>query len=118
MTDTETRTGQAVLADILAAYMPEADTGQDGARNHQIAGETFTALAEHGYAFVKLPPPLHDNEGSAHVAYSGANTVYYAMPGHIDSDTFQTWDHPDDARDDATALMAAAHAADTMESTQ
>lgn len=118
MTDTETRTAQAILADVLAAYMPEADTGQDGARNHQIAADAFTALAEHGYAVVKLPPPLHDNGESAHVAYSGANTVYYATSGHVDSDTFQTWDHSDDARDDATALLAAAHAADTMESTQ
>lgn len=117
MTDTETRTAQAVLADILATYMPEADTGQDGTRNHQIAAETFTALTEHGYSFVKLSPPLHDDAEAAHVAYSGANTVYYAAPGHIDSDSFQTWEHPDDARDDATALLAAAHAADTMEST-
>ena len=31
---------------------------------------------------------------------------------------FQTWDHPDDARDAAAALLAAAHAADTMEATQ
>jgi hypothetical protein len=114
MSDTETPAAQAILADILAAYMPEADTGQDGTRNHQIADEAFTALAEHGYAFVKLPPPLHDNEGSAHVA----NTVYYATSGLVHSDTFQTWDHPDDARDDSTALLAAAHAADTMESTQ
>lgn len=118
MTDTETYTAQTILADILATYMPEADTGQDGTRNHQIADEAFTALTERGYEFVKLPPPLHDNAESAHVAYSGANTVYYATPGHIDSDSFQTWDHPDDARDDATALLAAAHAADTMESAQ
>ncbi|PBA23752.1 hypothetical protein CKJ66_26155 [Mycobacterium avium] len=118
MTDTENHTAQAILADIVATYMPEADIGQDGTRNHRIADEAFAALAEHGYAFVKLPPPLRDNEGSAHVAYSGANTVYYATPGHVHSDTFQTWDHPDDARDDATALLAAAHAADTMESTQ
>lgn len=118
MSDTETPAAQAILADILAAYMPEADTGQDGIRNHRIADEAFAALAEHGYAFVKLPPPLRDNEGSAHVAYSGANTVYYATSGLVHSDTSQTWDHPDDARDDATALLAAAHAADTMESTQ
>lgn len=118
MTDTETRTGQSILADILAASIPEADTGQDSARSHQIADKAFTALNNHGYAFVKLPPPLHDNEQSTHVAYSGANTVYYATPGRVESDTFQTWGHPDDARDDATALLAAAHTADTMESTQ
>ncbi|WP_237099466.1 hypothetical protein [Mycobacteroides abscessus] len=118
MTDAESSAAQAILADVLATYMPEADAGQDGARNLQIADEAFIALAEHGYALVKLPPPLQDNEGSAHVAYAGANTVYYATPGHITSDSLQTWDHSADARDDAAALLAAADTADAMESTQ
>lgn len=118
MTDTETHTAQAALADILATHMPDPPHGHDGTRNHQIAAEALTSLGELGYAFVKLPTPLHDDAGTAHVAYSGANTVYYAAAGRVDSDTFQTWKHPDDARDDAAALLAASRAADTMEPTQ
>lgn len=118
MTDTEAHSAQAILAEILASHMPEAVSGQDNTHNHQIAAEVFTALSVGGYVCVKLPPPVAADGETACVAFSGANTVYYATPGQIDSDTLQKWEQPDDARVDATALLAAAHTADTMESKQ
>jgi hypothetical protein len=65
MTGTETPSAQTVLADILATHMPEANTGQDSTRTHQIAAEAFTALSVAGYACVKLPPALPADEETA-----------------------------------------------------
>jgi hypothetical protein len=114
MTGTGTPSAETVLADILAALVPEANTGQDSTRTHQSAAEAFTALSVGGYACIKLPPALPADEETACAAFSGANTVYFAAPGEIDSDNLRKWKH----RVDATALLAAAHTADTMKSKQ
>lgn len=71
------------------------------------------ALTKHGLAVVELPEPIRDDEPTAYVAFSGSNHVYYAVPGRVDSDAFEKWEHPADARDDAAALLAAAAAAES-----